>query len=55
MVPYHANVVAICLVFYQGIGRLGFERAPYLIALMPTNSDIVGFAEVFADVVFGFA
>jgi hypothetical protein len=55
MVPYHANVVTVCLVLHQCIGRLGFERAPYLVTLVPTNSDVVGFAEVFADVVFGFA
>jgi len=54
MMPDDANVVAIGLVLDQGAGCFGFEHAPYLIALMPTNTNVVGLAKVFADVILGF-
>ena len=54
MMPDDANVVTVGSMLDQCAGRLRTEHATYLVTLVPTNADIVGFAEVFADVVFGF-
>ena len=51
VVPLDVNVVTIGLVFHERARCFGLKGTPFLVASVPTHADIMGLAQVLANVV----